>query len=1700
MDIDQPALLNNDDKSELSKSLNFNNDASNDSGRVQDQICFVDPVFDSLSVTTMKESNKQEVSSFSDIEKSNNILLEQSSGKYHETTLMVTIASSEIPKRDQLSSNTEDNTDVCNGTPSAVSQEDSVEKPSLPMSNDDNMILIGDKGIKDINDSTIWTVSEDSDGKQSLTISDDEGLIQPASLMNLQTITDVYDGPRETNYPEECDKEPSTPISDDRNRVKVEDGSDSVQLTADHEEYGHKPSVLVSDENAMIPPCSSMEENTYVSDSAVSLVYQEYSEQKSTVSISEEVKTKELQAKVGATNESTKETVISTTPKIATNDAKYIMHVRNFSSFGYDTQVINDLLPLESPKKKDDELQHRLKPHATPSKAASPKKHAETLIGEKSPYVVTTIETIANQDAEKMTDLKLQEKLVDKINDIPNFDSIPVTSTESMVDTWDYQSSTRIRLGICAMDKKARSKPMAEILSRLDEKLFEIIFFGDDCIVNKPIETWPICDVLIAFFSKGYPIEKVKSYVKNRNIKFNVNDLDMQKLLQDRRRVYDLLEASGIDVPKHVYLSRDGYISTGTGAGNKKLQQKQEGASEKAENTKENIEEDVLLEFDDHIEINGITINKPFVEKPVNAEDHNISIYYPSSAGGGCKKLFRKIGNRSSEFYPDIHEVRRDGGSYIYEEFVETQGTDVKMYTVGPEYGHAEARKSPTVDGKVQRNSDGKEVRFPVILTFREKEIARRIVLVFKQFVCGFDILRVQEGHSLVSYVCDVNGWSFVKNSRKYYDDCAQILSEHICAVIKPTLLKGISTLNPLTLNREDTERKDKRSSNILFRAARMLLGQPTYEEDDEDDEHSAQTQTIENSSTSQSPTRYHNDVPIDATTILSGTSAAAATLVEGALPVREFPNNLTAEPASLIHSGASSVTGDATPQQWSRAASDVLEETSHQEELRCVVAIIRHGDRTPKQKLKVNMKEPHILEFFHKHVKDCKKDLKVKAKTPMYEFLATVKVALDIVRKDRSAETEGLRYQLMHMRDILERWKIAGLNRKLQIKPRKFEEYDDEETGESKTRCAEVQLILKWGGNLTMLGEKQAINLGKRFRVEMYPDAPGGGILRLHSTFRHDLKIKTSDEGRVMKTAAAFAKGLLELEGDLPPILISLVHKEKSSMHMLDPSGNKEVKLELDECKARITENLQRDINVSEAKEAELEKLYGPRAITSIREALATIENPRKMLIRIHDTMGELIKQLEDMLDSITSGDERRFDGGEGLKGDQDETFALSGVKLYKGETLLELTERWRFIYDRLCTFDDDGNMRFDLSRIPDIHDNVRFDLLHNPHLGLSDTLDKLYDMAKVMADCVVPQEYGTTIQEKRSVGVKICQGLLEKIKFDLVVARTDNEVDMRYLINMDYSADLPINTMGRRIRTRLYFTSESHLHTVLNVLRFGSGYQVGKPMLSDEGVSFINSTPELCYLTQIVIRVFEDTRLRCINDPRRFRVEILFSPGATAPPRHLQELERELDKSRFETAPLQAIGRDGLTCEELETFFDAAIQAGGKKEDFDDPVEVMSQSTMPHSALRGIGRLSPSPSIISSNKEIASQNLHESQVGYTEDDTACQHNGSDKNSNIARENESTKQINADNRNKPKDADWELISILPDKELAQSEGEQAARRIFSRKMYWGTVAISSFVLGAGCLLYALHLSTNSSRSGGGIGGGNVRRWSTAGR
>lgn len=60
---------------------------------------------------------------------------------------------------------------------------------------------------------------------------------------------------------------------------------------------------------------------------------------------------------------------------------------------------------------------------------------------------------------------------------------------------------------------------------------------------------------------------------------------------------------------------------------------------------------------------------------------------------------------------------------------------------MGSEYAHAEARKSPVVDGVVNRSGDGKEIRFPVLLSRRQKKIAHDVALAFKQTVGRVSLL-----------------------------------------------------------------------------------------------------------------------------------------------------------------------------------------------------------------------------------------------------------------------------------------------------------------------------------------------------------------------------------------------------------------------------------------------------------------------------------------------------------------------------------------------------------------------------------------------------------------------------------------------------------------------------------------------------------------------------------------------------------------------------------------------------------------------------------------------------------------------------------------------------------------------------------------------------------------------------------------------
>jgi inositol hexakisphosphate/diphosphoinositol-pentakisphosphate kinase len=85
-------------------------------------------------------------------------------------------------------------------------------------------------------------------------------------------------------------------------------------------------------------------------------------------------------------------------------------------------------------------------------------------------------------------------------------------------------------------------------------------------------------------------------------------------------------------------------------------------------------------------------LKKPFIEKPMDAEDHNIWIYYPLKDDGGCKKLFRKVDDKSSDYDKNINSIRKTG-NFIYEEFLTTNGFDIKVYCVGSEYAHAEVKE-----------------------------------------------------------------------------------------------------------------------------------------------------------------------------------------------------------------------------------------------------------------------------------------------------------------------------------------------------------------------------------------------------------------------------------------------------------------------------------------------------------------------------------------------------------------------------------------------------------------------------------------------------------------------------------------------------------------------------------------------------------------------------------------------------------------------------------------------------------------------------------------------------------------------------------------------------------------------------------------------------------------------------------------------
>lgn len=241
--------------------------------------------------------------------------------------------------------------------------------------------------------------------------------------------------------------------------------------------------------------------------------------------------------------------------------------------------------------------------------------------------------------------------------------------------------------------------------------------------------------------------------------------------------------------------------------------------------------------------------------------------------------------------------------------------------------------------------------------------------------------------------------------------------------------------------------------------------------------------------------------------------------------------------------------------------------------------------------------------------------------------------------------------------------------------------------------------------------------------------------------------------------------------------------------------------------------------------------------------------------------------------------------------------------------------------------------------------------------------------------------------------------------------------------------------------------------------------------------------------------MRVFEDSRYPT-GDPRRFRVEILFSAGATATPFRLDGDSRSSDLSRVQTAPLEKIGRDDVTCQELEHFFEHAIMAG--RSDDDSPGH--SLATIP-----------PPDTIVGTGKKPENQPLEPERdpavapiVEINEPATIvpCLHDDLLETSmdDCLPPMHDVKQVSHDcpTEVQPKVIEHVREKILtpldeaddlPEEPHEISDGEDDSmdrsdvfRKVIARKKFWSIVAIGSFIVGMACFSYAFRRDERPQR------------------
>lgn len=877
------------------------------------------------------------------------------------------------------------------------------------------------------------------------------------------------------------------------------------------------------------------------------------------------------------------------------------------------------------------------------------------------------------------------------------------------------------KIGVCALDVKARSRPSRQILTRLQDSAdFEVIIFGDKVINDEDVENWPVCDFLISFFSEGFPLDKAIRYAKLRK-PFLVNDLQMQKILWDRRLCLMILDQMKVPTPKRLEVTKDGgprLESADLARHLKKISGVKLSGEDGTGGGSPRTQSVEVIEDGDALLIDGQIIRKPFVEKPVSGEDHNIVIYFPRSyEGGGARKLFRKIGNKSSEYVKDLivpRCIEEPEESFIYEEFlIVDNAEDVKAYTVGTQYCHAETRKSPVVDGVVRRNTHGKELRYVTKLNDVEKQMAARIAKGFAQRICGFDLLRTGTG----SYVIDVNGWSFVKDNEDYYNDCARILKAMFSEW--KFARAAAATEDPSPVETPDDKQGKKEHSHRS--ALKTILKSPSM-----------------NRLSAHLPHRHHAESVSGATSPKpSGPVLSSPPSME-----RSHVHSLPPAPHSLPHDLPPPI----LPVEASKSDSAIVDEPHEEEEvqqpapppsskhswkLKGVVAVIRHADRTPKQKIKFTAHSPVFVDLLKGH----HEEVLLKGEAALASVQAAVRTAIE----QKSEDPEKLR----NLMNALSR-KIGQPDTKVQIKPmfkkRKHEvstndtqaqnaivdqtipeesavhaaqpespvaekttvnDQDgavhrvptrhDSISGNTFSRYAgegeqlvidKMQLVMKWGGEPTHSARYQSQDLGAYMRDDWK---------LLNRDVLNDVRLFTSSEKRVKTSAQIWAAAFLG-QKDVPEDVIQ-VRKD-----LLDDSNA--AKDVMDKVKKKLKHLLRE--NTSPPADFAWPK--------DVPEPYLVMQNVIDLLKFHRRVMRHNFKKLQGSATaSLAATLSPASESDTSTVSEQIELIRVQS-RWCTGEDAELFKERWEKLFKEFCDTE-----KADPSKISELYDTMKYDALHN-------------------------------------------------------------------------------------------------------------------------------------------------------------------------------------------------------------------------------------------------------------------------------------------------------------------------------------------------------------------------------------------------